>query len=84
MVCREAPRRAGRSANLTRQKSPTLFLEQSGQRQLSHHVGYDLGERAKLQFQGQPRHWTLPDLVSAERIRMAFCIATDDPRLKEK
>jgi len=43
-------------------------------------------EQAKSEFRAQSAHWLLPkpSLVSAERLGKAFCIATDDPRLKRK
>ena len=39
-------------------------------------------ESGKVEFQAQGRSWTIPDLAAAQRLNMAVCIATDDPRLK--
>jgi hypothetical protein len=38
-------------------------------------------ESAKVKFQAQQHSWAIPDLVSAQRLSMAVCIATNDPRL---
>jgi hypothetical protein len=39
-------------------------------------------ESAKVEFQAQQRSWTIPDLVAAQRLNMAACIATHDSRLE--
>ena len=39
-------------------------------------------ESAKVEFQAQRRFGTIPDLVAAQRLNMAACIATADSRLE--
>lgn len=41
----------------------------------------DKCESAKVKFQAQQHSWMMPDPVSAQRLNMAMCVATGDPRL---